>query len=251
MNAAPDQSPFPNQSGAPDLAAAPNPAGPRAQSSQPHDLWVFGYGSLMWRPGFAPAETVRARLTGLQRRFCVYSFHHRGTHARPGLVLGLDSGGVCDGVAYRVDPDSASDVLAYLREREQVSGVYREALRPLSLSDGSGRQVKALTYIVERAHPQYAGALQLGVQARVIRGASGLSGVNLDYLMNTLTHLRELGIRERQLERLGAMIGPHITDPARTMAMTNNWCRQPVKLRPISKSYNARFIHRRSFVAWS
>ena len=172
-----------------------------------HDLWVFGYGSLMWRPGFRHVEAVRGRLVGFSRTFCVTSVHHRGTAARPGLVLGLDRGGVCDGVAYRVAAADAQDVLCYLRAREQVNGVYREAVLPVDLTAAGGRSVSAVTYLVERAHPSYTGHLPLPKQARLIRGARGLSGVNLDYAINTLRHMGELGIRERELERLMVLIG--------------------------------------------
>ena len=172
-----------------------------------HDLWVFGYGSLMWRPGFAHVEAVRARVTGYSRRFCVTGVHHRGSAQRPGLVLGLDRGGVCEGVAYRVAAEDASKVLRYLRAREQVNGVYRETLVRLELGDSSQRSVRAVTYLVERNHPSYAGRLPLQLQVRYICGARGRSGINLDYIINTLRHLAELGIRERELERLMVVIG--------------------------------------------
>jgi glutathione-specific gamma-glutamylcyclotransferase len=174
-----------------------------------HDLWVFGYGSLMWRPGFAYEEAQHARLTGYRRCFCIYSVHHRGTRERPGLVLGLDRGGACEGIAYRVAAANAAETRNYLRAREQVNGVYREAHVPVQLITGAHREVLALTYIVERAHPNYAGQLPLARQARLIHGSRGYSGANLDYLISTLRHLAELGIRERELERLPVAIGPH------------------------------------------
>ena len=174
-----------------------------------HDLWVFAYGSLMWRPGFPHEEARHARLTGYRRCFCIYSVHHRGTPARPGMVLGLDRGGACEGIAYRVAAANAAETVRYLRAREQVNGVYREAHLPIELIDGPRREVPALAYIVERAHPSYAGRLPLARQARLIRGGQGVSGNNLDYLISTLRHLDELGIRERELERLLAVIGPH------------------------------------------
>jgi cation transport protein ChaC len=174
-----------------------------------HDLWVFGYGSLMWRPGFAYEEAQHARLTGYRRCFCIYSVHHRGTTERPGMVLGLDRGGACEGIAYRVAAATAAETTRYLRAREQVNGVYRETHVPVELITGPHREVLALAYIVERAHPNYAGQLPLAVQARLIHGARGRSGANLDYLISTLRHLTELGIRDRELERLLAMIGPH------------------------------------------
>ena len=172
-----------------------------------HDLWVFGYGSLMWRPGFVHLERVRARLTGYSRRFCVTSVHHRGSAARPGLVLGLDRGGGCEGVAYRVGAGEAGTGIDYLRAREQVNGVYREALLPVEIEGHAARTVRAVTFLVERAHPSYAGHLPLKAQAQLIRGARGLSGVNLDYVINTLRHMAELGIRERELERLMVELG--------------------------------------------
>ena len=193
-------------------ARLPTAASRQAGSGrEDHDLWVFAYGSLMWRPGFAYEEARRARLTGYSRGFCIYSVHHRGTPERLGLVLGLDRGGVCEGVAYRVAAAQAAEVRGYLRAREQVNGVYREALVPLVLQrelEHPQVEVMALAYIVERAHPSYAGRLSLGLQARLIRGASGLSGANLDYLVSTVRHLQELGIRERELERLVVMAGP-------------------------------------------
>ncbi len=179
-----------------------------------HDLWVFGYGSLMWRPGFDHLEAVRARLVGYSRRFCVTSVHHRGCAARPGLVLGLDRGGVCEGVAYRVGVPDAAHVLAYLRAREQVNGVYREALVPIEIEGPVRNVVRAVTYLVERAHPSYAGRLPLHVQARIIRGARGLSGVNVDYVINTLAHMAALGIRERELERLMVVLGGYFARDA-------------------------------------
>jgi cation transport protein ChaC len=171
------------------------------------DLWVFAYGSLMWRPAFAFEEKRRARVTGYHRAFCVYSVHHRGTPRRLGLVLGLDRGGTCEGVAYRIAAAEAAATRAYLRARELVNGVYREALLPIELEPPAG-QAMALAYIVERAHHTYAGRLPPAVQARLIRGANGVSGANLDYLLNTVRHLAELGIRERALERLVATVGP-------------------------------------------
>jgi cation transport protein ChaC len=169
---------------------------------------VFAYGSLMWRPGFAYEEARRARLTGYRRCFCVYSVHHRGTPERLGLVLGLDRGGVCEGVAYRIAAADAGRTRTYLRARELVNGVYREALVPIELERHPSVEVTALAYIVERAHPTYAGHLPLSLQARLIRGGKGVSGANLDYLMSTVRHLNALGIRERELERLVTVAGP-------------------------------------------
>src|SRR5271168_675067 len=112
------------------------------------DLWVFGYGSLMWRPGFEHLERVPARLTGLHRGLCVYSFVHRGTPEKPGLVLGLDLGGACRGIAYRVAAERRQATLEYLRGREQVTMVYRETMRQVALASHPARTVTALVYVV-------------------------------------------------------------------------------------------------------
>ena len=180
------------------------------------DLWVFGYGSLMWRPDFPFVERAAARLDGYHRCFCITSTHHRGSANRPGLVLGLDRGGTCHGVAFRIAATEARAVHGLLRRRELISGVYREAFPTVQVRDqrpGSDpRHVEALAYIVERAHPSYAGALTLSQQARMIRGARGISGDNLDYLVNTVSHLRAAGIREPALERLVALSAAHIAN---------------------------------------
>ena len=126
------------------------------------DLWVFGYGSLMWRPGFDVLERVPARLIGLHRALCVFSFVHRGTPEKPGLVLGLDRGGMCRGIAFRVAAAKREKTIAYLRGREQVTSVYLETMRRIELEDEARRQVRALTYIVDRGHVQYAGRLRVG-----------------------------------------------------------------------------------------
>jgi glutathione-specific gamma-glutamylcyclotransferase len=179
-----------------------------------HDLWLFAYGSLMWRPGFAYLEARRARVTGYRRCFCIYSVHHRGTPERLGMVLGLDRGGVCEGIAYRVAGGAAAETVAYLRARELINGVYREAHVPVELEGAAGGagaaaagEMLALTFIAERAHPNHAHRLPPAIQARLIRGGRGVSGANLDYLVSTVRHLNELGIRERELERLVTMAG--------------------------------------------
>jgi cation transport protein ChaC len=166
------------------------------------ELWVFGYGSLMWRPGFEFSEQAPAALIGAHRSLCIYSFHHRGTQEHPGLVLGLDEGGACRGVVFRVAPDQRDRTLAYLREREQVTDVYVETMRPVSLLDGSGRELDAVCYLVDRAHPQYAGRLSLERQAELVRSAVGRSGANIDYVLNTARHLEEAGIHDVELMAL-------------------------------------------------
>jgi cation transport protein ChaC len=170
------------------------------------ELWVFGYGSLMWQPGFAYEERAPAGLIGAHRSLCVYSVHHRGTPELPGLVLGLDQGGACRGVAFRINPSKKQATLHYLREREQVTDVYVEAFRPISLLDGSHREFDAVCYVVDRRHPQYAGMLSVEAQARLVRFASGKSGTNIDYVLNTIHHLEEVGIHDVELTALGALL---------------------------------------------
>lgn len=164
--------------------------------------WVFGYGSLMWRPGFAFAEQRRARLRGLHRRLCVYSHVHRGTPERPGLVMGLDRGGACRGIAFRVEPEDWPETLAYLRAREQVTNVYLEVARPIRLLGEDEREVTAIAYAVDRAHPQYAGKLGIEAQLALVRQGHGVSGRCADYVLSTAAHLRELGVEDRLLETL-------------------------------------------------
>jgi cation transport protein ChaC len=169
---------------------------------QTGDLWVFGYGSLMWRPGFDVVERVPARLVGLHRALCVYSFHHRGTPERPGLVLGLDRGGMCRGVAFRVAAAARDETIAYLREREQVTSVYLETTRRIELEDEARRHVRALCYIVDRGHVQYAGRLTVAESLHFVRQGHGQSGANRDYVLETVRALEDLGYRETELHLL-------------------------------------------------
>ena len=166
--------------------------------------WVFGYGSLMWRPGFPYAERAAATLHGRRRAFCIYSVHHRGTYERPGLVLGLAPGGSVRGIAYRVAEADWAETYAYLVEREQPTETYVEAYRPVRLADG--RRVEALVFLSDVRHPQWAGALSLERQAELIAGATGLSGRNPDYLRDLIGHLREAGIRDHALEAVLAQV---------------------------------------------
>lgn len=173
------------------------------------DLWVFAYGSLMWRPGFEFHERSYARITGLHRALCVYSFVHRGTPEKPGLVLGLDHGGACRGVAYRVAASRRADTIAYLRAREQVTLVYREVVRPVLL-DQPQHRVRALMYIVDRSHPQYAGRLDIERQLHFVRQGHGHSGANRDYVLATVQEIEALGCRDASLHLLAERLkGPH------------------------------------------
>ena len=161
------------------------------------DFWVFGYGSLMWNPGFDHDRAEPALLRGAHRSLCVYSWVHRGTQERPGLVFGLDHGGACRGMAFRVHGQNREKTIDYLREREQVTGVYLESWRQIVL--GSGETAQALTYTVNRKHQQYAGALPLEDQLGIVVGAVGKSGRNPDYVLNTSVHLQELGIHDHKV----------------------------------------------------
>lgn len=169
---------------------------------QGQDLWVFGYGSLLWNPGFKPVEQVQAQLKDYHRSFCMWSIHHRGSETEPGLVLALDAqtGGACDGVALRVNDAERDKVLDYLRERELISAAYVERIVSLALADG--RTVDALAYVIDRGHRQYCGDLPLSRQAEVIATAVGGRGPNTEYLYNTVDHLDLLGIEDADLRRL-------------------------------------------------
>ena len=169
-------------------------------SSEASQRWVFGYGSLMWRPGFAYLERRPALHQGRRRAFCIYSVHHRGTPERKGLVLGLAPGGAVRGVAYRVAEADWAATYAYLLEREQPTETYVEHHAAARLDDG--RRVHALTFLSDRTHPQWAGVLTLEAQADLIAGASGLSGRNVDYLADLVEHLRDEGVADPNMERL-------------------------------------------------
>jgi cation transport protein ChaC len=164
-------------------------------------LWVFGYGSLIWDPGFPVADRRIARLEGWHRSFCMRSIHHRGTVDAPGLVLALDraDGAACTGVAFRVTEGAETETLATLRERELISSAYLEILLPVLTDAGP---IQALTYVIDPDHVQYCGELALAEQARIIAGASGGRGPNRDYLAATTAHLAELGIADPDLDWL-------------------------------------------------
>jgi glutathione-specific gamma-glutamylcyclotransferase len=170
------------------------------------DLWVFGYGSLMWRPGFDFIEQVPARLIGEHRALCVYSFDHRGTPEKPGLVLGLDRGGACRGVAFRVAASQRNHTIDYLRSREQTTSVYHEVMRSVWLENEARQRVSALAYVVDRGHVQYAGRLALTEQLRYVQQGYGRSGNNRDYVLSTVKSIEKQGFRDQQLHRLALML---------------------------------------------
>lgn len=166
----------------------------------PGPLHVFGYGSLLWRPGFGYTARRPARIYGFHRALRVWSFHHRGTESRPGLVLGLDVGGSCIGCMLRVDPDDRLAVAHYLWEREMVTSVYVPRLMPAYLDDGS--RVMALTFVLDRNHVQYAGPISPEAAARHVAGAHGLSGANPEYVRQTVAGLDNLGVHDGNLHRV-------------------------------------------------
>lgn len=167
-------------------------------------LWVFGYGSLIWDPGFPVAERRISRLDGWHRSFCMWSIHHRGTLENPGLVLALDraEGASCTGVAFRVEPGHEAATLFALRERELVSSAYLEMTLPVTTEAGV---LDALAYVIDPDHVQYC-RLDPEAQARIIAQACGGRGRNCDYLWSTAAHLAELGIRDPDLDWLAERV---------------------------------------------
>lgn len=168
------------------------------------DFWVFGYGSLMWNPGFTFEERQTARLHGYRRALCIRSNVYRGTVDKPGLVLGLERGGSCHGVAFRVSSKNHDEVMAYLRARELVTNVYKEKLVPLNLEDG--RRLTAVTYVADPGHEQYVCGISALEAAHIIASAAGSSGPNQDYVVNTIAHLKALDIRDQLLEEIAGEV---------------------------------------------
>ncbi len=172
----------------------------RGEFSVPHgELWVFGYGSLMWDPGFTHDHAAPALLRGYHRAFCIYSTRHRGTHEKPGLVLGLNRGGACRGMAYRVPADAAASVLDILWDREMPSAAYTPRRLRVTLGEQS---VMALAFVANTRHERYTGELAVDDIARLIADGRGLRGHNAEYLINTLRHLEELGVHDARLHQL-------------------------------------------------
>ena len=169
-------------------------------------MWVFGYGSLLWNPGFAFTTTKLVRLDGYRRSFCMSSIHHRGTSDNPGLVLALDvaEGFSCNGVAFYVEQAQQHTTLDYLRERELMSSAYLEA--EVQVHDEGGFQVMAIAYIIDKTHEQYCADLTLAEQANIIANAVGGMGHNAEYLFNTVSHLKKLNLTDPELEWLGTQV---------------------------------------------
>lgn len=195
-------------------------------SSEAPQRWVFGYGSLMWRPGFPYLERRPALHQGRRRAFCIYSVHHRGTPERKGLVLGLAPGGAVRGVAYLVAEADWNPTYAYLMQREQPTETYVEHYAAARLDDG--RRVRALTFLSDRTHPQWAGDLTLEAQADLIAGASGLSGRNVDYLADLVEHLRAEGVADPNMERLLGLVEAREASASDPTAAAAPWTRPRV-----------------------
>lgn len=170
------------------------------------DLWVFAYGSLMWKPGFDVAERARARIDNYRRHFCMWSIHHRGTVENPGLVLALDPapGSSCEGIALRVPAAQRAPVLEALRERELISSAYVEVFETAVLEDG--RNVEAVAYVMDQSHEQYTGALPLERQAEIIARSHGGMGANDDYLFSTISHLHEIGCPDAEMDEVARLV---------------------------------------------
>ena len=164
------------------------------------DLWIFGYGSLMWSPGFRAVEKSPGKVHGYHRSLCVYSHRYRGTAKRPGLVMGLCHGGSCWGMAYRVPAARVGRVLAYLWHREMRNRVYLPKFVRVGIH--GGREVRALAFVADESHRQFAGDLSLGATARLVAQGRGERGSNVDYLSFTLAHMDELGVRDPYLDRI-------------------------------------------------
>ncbi len=171
------------------------------------DLWVFGYGSLMWNPGFAVEKAVAARLYGYHRRLCLWSIHYRGTATHPGLVLGLDRGGSCNGMALRVAHADIPTASAYLLKREMINNAYLPIIKKIYLAHGGGDGgVEALTFISKQQHPQFAQPMSIAETVAVVRTATGKHGENCDYVLNTVRHLNEFEIKRTTLHAVAARL---------------------------------------------
>jgi len=160
------------------------------------DLWVFGYGSLMWNPGFHYLRKHPALLYGYHRALCIYSTRHRGTPEEPGLVMGLARGGSCHGMAFLVERRRVAETLLALWHREMHGRTYHPRLVNVRVE---AKPVKALAFVVDKEHKHYAGELAVEEIARRVVRCRGQRGPNIDYLLNTIAHLEDLGVRDRRL----------------------------------------------------
>jgi glutathione-specific gamma-glutamylcyclotransferase len=163
------------------------------------DLWVFGYGSLMWSPGFSYQEKILARVHGYHRALCILSTRYRGTHRRPGLVVGLCRGGSCWGMAFRVEASRVRSTLRRLWTREMPRRVYEPRLVLATLGR---RTVRALAFLADPEHPSYVRELDLNSRAKLVAQGIGQRGPCVDYIRNTLDHMQQVGVRDPHLERI-------------------------------------------------
>ncbi len=175
------------------------------------NIWVFGYGSLMWKPGFKFDRKKSALLQGWQRSFCIYSHCYRGTAQNPGLVLGLDRPEPveknndlnCHGIAFHIKAENVKPTLEYLWDREMVNGVYEPITATIKINN---KDFKCYTFAANHQHPQYAGSLSDDEKLTIIRKAYGSTGTNREYLINTVVQLDNIGIEDSYLHRLTAML---------------------------------------------
>lgn len=171
------------------------------------DFWVFGYGSLMWKPDFPHVETRPALLQGYHRALCIYSVEYRGTVETPGLVFGLDEGGSCQGLAFLVQEKDAGDVMNYLHEREMVTGVYQPQWHDIKTTINNAIEtVPSYVFVADTNHRQYTGKLSDDEIVQLVLQGHGKAGPCIDYLTNTRDHLIELGIHDQALVRIIEMV---------------------------------------------
>lgn len=168
------------------------------------DFWVFGYGSLIWNPGFEYIVKQKAKIYGYNRSLCIHSWHYRGTKQKPGLVFGLSEGGSCTGIAFKVEGRLYKPVIDYLRERELISNVYKEIDTKIALigENDETELVDAITYVANSESPQYASSLELEEISRIVAMAVGSAGPNRDYVENTLQSLHDNEIEDHKLETI-------------------------------------------------
>ncbi len=164
-----------------------------------HCRWIFAYGSLMWRPGFAYEQKIHAKLTGFHRRLSVYSNHYRGTPEQPGLVFGLDHGGVCEGLAYQISDKNWQATLHYVRERELITEIYHEVVLKV---EAAGQMIDAVTYVVDHHHEQFAEVKSIADTLAIVSQGHGTSGSCVEYVLNTVQHLRAMDVHDAALEEL-------------------------------------------------
>jgi len=177
------------------------------------NIWVFGYGSLMWNPGFNYIRSVPGHICGYHRRFCLYSHTYRGTPQKPGLVLGMDRGGSCRGVLFEVAAENVEIALDYLWHREEMPmGVYKTKKVPVLQNGSMDGKVNACVFVINRQHQDYYPDTCRDKAADLIHRAHGVRGSNLEYLENTVFHLQSMGIIDRQLEDLLHRVSSRLTE---------------------------------------